>query len=156
MNPFRPVASLLVCLGMTACSSQQNSVQQTRPSSDELKGWYVAAKDPLTFCPRGYSLQSDRKEYRGEYVYLTDRKTRFFIPPGKDNLACLKQALAAKNASMSDNKKITRSVSSQIARVGKVVCRTVVTGFVLTASMIGGAPADDSPADQMMKAVWDD
>lgn len=71
-------------------------------------------------------------------------------------MAYLKQALAAKEASLSDNKKFTLSLSSQIARVGKVVCRTVVTGIVLTASMIGGAPADDSPADQMLKAAWDD
>ena len=68
---------------MIACTSQQKPVQRTNPTSDELKGWYVATQSPLTFCPKGYSLPPVRfRVAEGEYVYLGDRKTRFYIPSG--------------------------------------------------------------------------
>ena len=48
------------------------------------------------------------------------------------------------------------TVENTIRWVCKAVCRTSVTGIVLAACMIGGAPAEDSLAAQMMDAAWAD
>jgi hypothetical protein len=46
--------------------------------------WYVASREPLTYCPKGHQMpQAGTSEMIGtEYVYLADRKTRFHIPRG--------------------------------------------------------------------------
>ena len=142
MNSFRPAASLLVCMGMIACASQEKPARRAHPPAEDLKAWYVASQEPLTFCPRGYSpppAQSCLAE--GAYVYLADRKTRFYIPAGSDTLAYRHRALATREASFSDSERFTRSVSSKIAWVGNTVGQlalVTLVGFGEAAAANGG------------------
>jgi len=144
MNAFATHVSLLASLAMISCNSHQVDVQRVLPTHAELKGWHVAAKEPLTFCPQGHSLPPDALRYRGEYVYLADRTARFYIPDG-----CSLERQQALELSASSDPSATHLAC-------KVLSRTAVTSLVVAASLIGGLPAEDSPAARMMESVWSD
>jgi hypothetical protein len=148
MSSLPTTTSLLVCMSMIACTSREKPVQCTNPSSDEWKGWYVAAQDPRTLCPRGHSLPQDRADvYVGDYVYLPDRKTRFFIPPGQVNLTYRDQALAAREASFTDTERFKRSVASKAAFVGNTVGSLAVMTLVAM-GQAGGSGGVATPSNR--------
>lgn len=116
----RICALIFVCLVVASCKS---APQPPPPAASvESAGWYVASKEPLTFCPKGYKLpgvQFGRLD--GEYVYLADRSSRFYVPVGKDAQFYRKQALVAREASLRDKGNFTGSVASKIAWVGNAI-----------------------------------
>ncbi|MBX7211087.1 MAG: hypothetical protein K1X78_22465 [Verrucomicrobiaceae bacterium] len=122
MNTRSISCSIVLLFTIIACRSTPQPAPSAAPvgaATVESSGWYVASQDPLTFCPKGYKLPGVKYGILdGEYVYLADRKSRFFIPTGKDAQRCRKQALVAREASLRDKNWFSRSVASKIAAVG--------------------------------------
>lgn len=125
--PFRLFAAFLL-LGSTlvSCSffshgdPQQPVVDPT--TSLDNAGWYVASKEPLTFCPKGHNLPGVKFGILdGEYVYLADRSSRFYIPTGKYAQYYRNQALIARDASFKAKGGFMGSVTSKIAVVGNAI-----------------------------------
>ena len=58
--------------------------------------WYVASRDPLIMCPKGYRFPKNG----GTYVFLTDRRTRYYIPSDCPP-EVLEEAFAMRRASRS-------------------------------------------------------
>ena len=102
-------------------------------ASVESAGWHVASKEPLTFCPNGYKLPGVQYGILdGEYVYLADRNSRFYIPGGKYAQFYRKQALVARDASLKDQEGfLARSVKSKIAWVGNAIGKAATWTVVL-------------------------
>lgn len=135
---------------MVSCAERQSSSPPSAgKASLEKTNWYVASKEPLTFCPKGYSLPKSERSYTvGEYVYLSDRKTRFFIPIGKDGARCRKEALAVRESSLTTEDKMRRRTYNTVE---------VVSGLLLRLSMFGlaaGAAAGGSPSEALMEAAF--
>lgn len=143
------VMVFLTCLLLCHC------VQRSKQEAKVV--WYIASKSPLTYCPKGHRLPA-QGTLAAEYVYLGDRKTRFYIPPGR--LLHRQQALELRALSKPKNHHYageSPTVEDTIRWVYKAVYRTTVTGIVLAGMMVGGgAPADGSIADQLLEAAWED
>lgn len=90
--------ALPICLLFSQCSLAPRRDSQTRqlPRAEPKIEWYVASKDPLTLCPRGYRLPH---HFFGTYVFLADRSQRFYIPD-ECPPEVEKQALALREASL--------------------------------------------------------
>ncbi|MBL9129897.1 MAG: hypothetical protein JNG86_01765 [Verrucomicrobiaceae bacterium] len=69
--------ALLSCLfSVCACGTK------APPSSAKVE-WYIASQEPLTYCPKGHTVPTSNNGVRKiEFVYLADRRTRFYIPDG--------------------------------------------------------------------------
>lgn len=127
---------LLTCLILLAfvMASCQSAPQQAQPAASlESAGWYVASEEPLTFCPKGYKLPGVQFGILdGEYVYLADRSSRFYIPTGTGAQYYRKQALVAREQSLKDQKGfVARSIKSKIAWVGNSFARAATWTVVL-------------------------
>lgn len=91
----RAAACLLVnCLLLSQCAHRQVAP----PGSVEVE-WDAAAHAPLTYCPKGHRLPTpgSASAQGAEFIYLMDRQTRYFIPPGCADHR--RQALALREAS---------------------------------------------------------
>ena len=111
---------ILFCFVIVSCRS---APEQPQPAASvESAGWYVASEEPLTFCPKGYKVPGVQFGILdGEYVYLADRNSRFYIPGGQYAQFYRKQALVAREASLRDKRHFTGSVASKIAWVGNAI-----------------------------------
>lgn len=69
----------LVCLLLSQCAHSQKSVASKVQDRSER---HLASKDPLTYCPKGSVLPAANLFEKITFVYLPDRRTRFYIPPG--------------------------------------------------------------------------
>lgn len=116
---------LLTCLILLAfvMASCQSAPQQAQPAASlESAGWYVASEEPLTFCPKGYKLPGVQFGILdGEYVYLADRSSRFYIPTGTGAQYYRKQALVAREASFKQKNRFMGSVTAKITVVGNAI-----------------------------------
>lgn len=85
------------CFCLSHCASKAAAPQTPAPKVE----WYVAARDPLTYCPKGHVLPrtGTRRNAGDGYVYLADHSARFYIPRGC--LAHRKQALELRTQSKS-------------------------------------------------------
>lgn len=79
---LRPFVCTLACLGLSHCahSDQKPAAAATQPHV----GWFLACKNPPTYCPTGHALprRGSAEEARAEYITLSGRPTRYYIPPG--------------------------------------------------------------------------
>lgn len=125
MNLRSISCSLFVLFSLIACRSAPQPAPVAAPAVGEARsaGWYVAKKEPLTFCPKGYQIPGMQFGILdGEYVYLADRSSRFFVPKGRDAQFYRQQALVARDASLKDQKGfIARTVESKIAWVSNAM-----------------------------------
>ena len=115
MHASRHFLTLSVCcLILVSCATQPAS-EASASAKLEQTNWYVASREPLTFCPKGYTLPEIQYGYlEGEYVYLSDRQTRFFIPRGKDEPRFRKEALVVRESSLSESFKRRRTVDEVV------------------------------------------
>lgn len=125
------VGCILLCFVIVSCRSATEPPQPT--ASVESGGWYVASEEPLTFCPNGYKLPGVQYGILdGEYVYLADRKSRFYIPKGTGAQYYRNQALVARDASLRNQEGFAaRSVKSKIAWVGNAIGKAATWTVVL-------------------------
>lgn len=92
---MRAAACLLVtCLLLSQCAHRK-----VAPPVAAGVAWDAAAHAPLTYCPKGHQLPAagSASAQGAEFIYLMDRKTRYFIPPGCADHR--RQALALREAS---------------------------------------------------------
>lgn len=84
----------------------------------------MAARDPLTYCPKDHALPANgsRRNAGDGYVYLADHSARFYIP--RDCLAHRKQALEWRTQSKSI---IRRSGETAATVVSSLLSLTVFT-----------------------------
>lgn len=125
------VGCILFCFVIVSCRSAPEPPQPA--ASVESGGWYVASEEPLTFCPNGYKLPGVQYGILdGEYVYLADRKSRFYIPGGKGAQYYRNQALVARDASLRNQEGFAaRSVKSKIAWIGNAIGKAATWTVVL-------------------------
>lgn len=124
MNSRRTIFSIALSFALISCGSAPRPAPPAPASAAtvESAGWYVASRDPLTFCPKGHALPGVKFGIiDGEYVYLADRSSRFFVPAGKDAQYYRNQALIAREASLRDKSWFSRSVASKISTVGSAI-----------------------------------
>jgi hypothetical protein len=119
---FITLPLLLSCLLLAQCVRGP-----VKPDPAAPVDLYVASREPLTYCPKGHQLpRPDTGERIGaEYVYLADRKTRFYIPHGC--MAHRNQALELREASKDD---LTRTKEHLLAATRPVAG---LLGFYLLA-----------------------
>lgn len=77
---LRLLGVTLVCLLITQCAHSDKKT--VAPMLYDRREWYIASQDPLTYCPKGRVLPAANPFEKVTYVYLPDRRTRFYIPPG--------------------------------------------------------------------------
>lgn len=155
----RPSLGLLLAVTLTHCAHPQANPESAKPEIGPPVEWYIAQRDPLTYCPKGHQLPPSRAVFGPApiYVYLADRTTRFYIPPRATSHQ--QQALELRQLSKSESQGLSTSstsVNSTIRWVGRALARTAVTGVTVAAAMLVGAPGEGSIADSAMEAVWAD
>lgn len=147
MRSFSRLAAL-TCLLLAQCVHQPVATEPEDPVE-----WYVASREPLTYCPKGHQLpRPGTVEMIGaEYVYLADRKTRFHIPQGC--MAHRNQALELREASKDD---LTRTKEHLLAATRPVAgllgfyLLVVPDGLGVTPwsdEQVGRDPADTSKGE---------
>lgn len=155
----RIVFSLHVTIVFVHCAGHQTTQQSVKHGKVTPVEWYLAQRDPLTYCPKGHKLPPPRAAYGPipTYVYLEDRSTRFYIPPHAERHQ--EQALELRHLSKSKTQGLSTApptVNGTILWVGRALARTAVTGVWVTGMMFGGVPQEGSIAEGMMEAVWED
>ncbi|MBE7497169.1 MAG: hypothetical protein HS117_19685 [Verrucomicrobiaceae bacterium] len=117
----------VTCLALAQCSGSRATSVAPAPKVE----WYIATKEPLTYCPTGHKLPvPDTAAARGaEYIYLADRTTRFHIPPGC--MAHRREALALREDSKSVAGKFLTSTENTISWVGRKLGGAVAAPFQL-------------------------
>ena len=143
----------LMALGWTGCSAGPRPRELGRkPVTAELSkaGWYVAAEKPLTFCPTGHSLPAAETMSiaSGEWVYLHDKQTRFWIPRGKDSQTYCKQAMAVRTAALTSGE-----MNQEHAQASKDRAKTVLKFLTLIGSLGTAAPFEYSREIMEAEAV---
>ncbi|HBJ83026.1 MAG TPA: hypothetical protein DDZ88_03960 [Verrucomicrobiales bacterium] len=77
---LRQSLTWIVCLLLTQCAHFDKKTVE--PKVHDRSEWYIASKEPLTYCPKGRVLPAANPFEKVTFVYLPDRRTRFYIPPG--------------------------------------------------------------------------
>ena len=116
-------------LAAAACVLLAHCASDAPPAPPASKvEWYVASKEPLTYCPQGHRLpQPGTSEMIGaEYVYLADRSARFHIPRGC--MAHREQALELRQQS--------KSMMQKTGEVTGGMIKKLLSFIVLTASQL--------------------
>lgn len=155
----RTLGAFLLAVVLSHCAHRPPAPDSTISRKESPLEWYVAQRDPLTYCPQGHKLPPPRAAYgpAPTYVYLADRSTRFYIPPGAARHH--EQALELRRLSESGTRGLRASpptLHDTTRWVRRALARTAVTGVVVAAAMFGGAPQESSIADDMMETVWED
>jgi hypothetical protein len=93
------VVRAAACLLVTGLLLSQCAHRNVAPPGSVEVEWDAAAHAPLTYCPKGHRLPAagSASAQGAEFIYLMDRKTRYFIPPGCADHR--RQALALREAS---------------------------------------------------------
>lgn len=135
---------------MASCSTSKKEAAVVDPQKALAQTqWYEATREPLTYCPKGHVLPTPKWGMTtGEYVYLADRKSRFYIPEGKDHAHYRQQALAVREASLAVGEKHLQSHESVAKLVGGCLLRLGLTAAVLPIAVSG------APIEQAMEAIW--
>ena len=143
MSFFRPFFLLSgCCLCFVSCAQTRPKAGATSQANLDKSAWYVAQEEPLTFCPKGHALPKCEWGHTvGEYVYLEDRKTRFFVPAGAQHAHFRKQALAVREATLSPEFKRRRKSEKAADLVAEVILRLIVAGLWV----YGGAQGESLP-----------
>lgn len=155
----RLLYALQAAIVLVHCAHPSGSTESVKPGKGSSVEWYIAQRDPLTYCPTGHKLPPPRAPYGSApaYVYLADRSARFYIPPYAERHQ--EQALQLRQLSKSRTQGLPTgppTVNGTIRWVGRALARTAVTGVWITGMMFGGVPQEGSIAEGMMEAVWED
>lgn len=152
---MRHALGLLFAVLHVQCAQPQVDSKSATPKTASSADWYIASHNPLTYCPKGHQLPQARVNYGPlpTFVYLADRTTRFYIPPG----ATLhqQQAMKLRKLSMAENQRLPPDVNRTMRWVSRALARTTVTSLVAAATMLVGVPAEDSPAANALETVWE-
>lgn len=123
-------------------------------------GWYLGRTEPPTYCPTGIQLpvQGSEQERRAAYVVLGDNRTRLFIPATDFDraMACQKQALALREASLSHGQKAAR-FGRKSARLAKDSAIFLVVAAAVTPGASGMSRSDRKEKagfEREMAAAW--
>jgi hypothetical protein len=114
---------LLSCFSLANCAKPAKA-----PAPVE---WYVASTNPVTMCPKGFVVPAFKPSQAPTFVYLADRRTRFYIPPR--NVAAMNQALAVREASITVPDKVFRTTEGILTFIGQF---TILTLYA--AARVGG------------------
>lgn len=82
--PISPFSVRLFAAALVALSLCQCAHSDPKPVADKAAlrtEWYIASQDPPTYCPTGHVLPAATPFEQATFVYLPDRRTRFYIPP---------------------------------------------------------------------------
>jgi hypothetical protein len=74
----------LFAAALAALSLSQCTHSDPKPVADKAAlrtEWYIASQYPLTYCPKGHVLPAAKRFEQATFVYLPNRRTRFYIPP---------------------------------------------------------------------------
>jgi hypothetical protein len=77
---------LALASGLSLCQCANSDPKRVADKAAPRVEWYLASKDPPTYCPVGHALpqRGSAEEARAQYITLADRPTRYYIPPGCD------------------------------------------------------------------------
>ena len=143
---MRACLLLAGCLLLSHCAQREPAAP---PSPDQVE-WYIARKEPLTFCPKGQHLPDQTVPSWGdEYVYLADRRTRFYIPP--KHLGHRSQALALRQASLKENGMLPSSTQQTFQWVAKNTLRLLLLPALVS---VGGEDGDG--VKDTFAGMWQD
>ncbi len=139
------IQALLACLWLTQCAHRESAVKSPPPKVE----WYIASKDPLTYCPKGQHVPQSGSwdAFGAEYVYLSDRSTRFYIPPKYPDHR--HQALELRKVSLSESQKLSSGTEATMAWVGKTMLRLSLSTALLVVAG-GGVNVDES----VLQDIW--
>ncbi|MDP1588937.1 MAG: hypothetical protein Q8M07_14400 [Prosthecobacter sp.] len=148
---LRLLVVTLVGLLLTQCAHRDEAAATAAASKAE---WYIASKEPLTYCPKGHPFPSDEAE-GASFVYLADRRTRFHIPRHGGALH-QQQALKMRQASLSASRKWFSSTEATASWVSQTLLRLSLSAsavaVILPAGLVGGVPVTPST----FKTIWSD
>jgi len=121
MRSFLLITSLVL---LTQCAHRQETSKQAPAHKVE---WYIASKEPLTYCPKGQRLpkEGELPEWGTEYIFLADRRTRFYIPPQHPHHR--QQALALKLASSKEPHQLGKDTQQTMKWVASTPLRLALT-----------------------------
>lgn len=133
MRSFILITSLVL---LTQCAHR---LETSTPAPTSKVEWYIARKEPLTYCPKGQRLpkKSELPEWGAEYIFLADQRTRFYIPPQHPDHR--QQALALKLASNKEPHQLTGGTRQTMKWVATTPLRLAATMAVIAT---GQGPAD--------------
>lgn len=141
------VLGCCLCLCLVSCAERPASpAASAEKASLEKTNWYVASREPLTLCPKGYSLPGPEDgRTMAEYVYLGDRKTRFFIPSGASTMRFREEALAAREVSLGFGQRLNRSMKTTGERLFALTVLTPVIAGAAVANTAGQVFRNGAP-----------
>lgn len=140
-------SALAACLILLSQCAHREPAELPPPAHVE---WYIAQNEPLTFCPKGQHLPDQTVPSRGEeYIYLADRRTRFYIPP--KHLVHRSQALALRQASLKENGMLPSSTQQTFQWVAKNTLRLLLLPALVS---VGGEDGDG--VKDTFAGMWQD
>ncbi len=133
MIRFLPITCLVL---LTHCAHRQET---SKPAPAQKVEWYIASKEPLTYCPKGQHLpkEGELPEWGAEYIFLADQRTRFYIPPQHPDHR--QQALALKLASDKEPHRLGKGTQQTMKWVASTPLRLAATMALMAT---GQGPAD--------------
>jgi hypothetical protein len=83
MKHLLPMGLALVS-ALSLCQCANSDPKRVADQAAPRVEWYLASKDPPTYCPVGHALpqRGSAEEARAEYITVPGRPTRYYIPPG--------------------------------------------------------------------------
>jgi len=152
MRGFALITSLAL---LTQCAHRQEA---TKPVPTSKVEWYIASKEPLTYCPKGYKIPvtTDDLHSGEEFIYLSDQRTRFYIPTRHPDPRYRQQALALRRASLSDSEKLKVGSRQTMDWVASTMIRLTVTPLTFLAFAFGPGSAPENAVGEAMDTIWDE
>lgn len=118
MEPASLIRRFLAFSVLSIALGQCAHDKQASPAATEAKNdWQMVSRDPLTYAPKGFTppAAGSYDAVGAEYVYLADRKTRFYVPPRKKEFRA--QALAIREASKNQADKMHENAEAVVEGV---------------------------------------
>jgi hypothetical protein len=145
---LRQCLALIAGLSLSQCAhSERKPVAEKAAPRDE---WYIASKDPLTYCPKGRVLPADKSSELSTFVYLADRRTRFYIPPQSG--AHLRQALQLRQESLSASQRVFASSENTVEWVGRRILQVSTTAVL--GAFCGAGQGTGGGLNELFDDMW--
>lgn len=143
--------ALVSGLSLSQCAHSDKKPGVTDQAAPQVE-WYIASQDPLTYCPKGHALPTGKSSEFSTFVYLADRRTRFYIPPKA--MAPYRQALQLRQESTTASQRVFASSENTVEWVSKRLMQLALSAsaaaVIVPAGLVGGVPV----TPETFKTIW--
>jgi hypothetical protein len=152
---LRPCARLGLRLGLVLplclcqCAHPEKKPGVADKAAPQVE-WYIASQDPLTYCPKGHALPAGKSSEFSTFVYLADRRTRFYIPPKA--MAPYRQALQLRQESTTTSQRVFASSHNTMEWVGRRILQVSATAVL--GAIFGAGQASGGGLNELFADMW--